>query len=401
MKVVDLSTFWAGAYLTCYLGAFGAEIVKVESIQRPDGFRYSGAWAYEGDRWYERSAMWQATNLNKRDITLDLTSDKGRDLVRRLVRDADVVVENFSPRVIEQFGLDYESLVKLKPDVILVRMPGFGLQGPWRDYVGWALNFEQASGMAAVTGYAEGPPCNLQGPADPIVGVHAGVALLAALEHRRRTGEGQLIEIAQAEVTACVTAEPVIEFSMNGVVRPREGNRRRDCVQGVYPSAVDGAWVAISLRHDADWAQLATAMGRPALLDDARFASADHRQLAHDDFDTVVADWTRTRTAAEIIDALSARRVPAEQVLTPDRMYDMPQLDARGYYEEVEHPVTGPHRYPGWPLRMTPGPSRHHRFAPPTLGQHNEEILQGLGLMGVELEELRARHVIGETALNA
>ena len=401
MKVLDLSTFWAGAYLTCYLGAFGAEIVKVESIQRPDGFRYSGAWADEGDRWYECSAMWQATNLNKRDITLDLTSDDGRDLVRLLVRDADVVVENFSPRVIEQFGLDYESLVKLKPDVILVRMPGFGLQGPWRDYVGWALNFEQASGMSAVTGYGEGPPCNLQGPADPIVGVHAGVALLAALEHRRRTGEGQLIEIAQVEVTACVTAEPVIEFSMNGIVRPREGNRRRGWVQGVYPTAVDGAWVAISVRHDADWAQLATAMGRAELLDDARFASADQRQLAHDDFDTVVADWTRTRTGSEIIDALSARRVPAEQVLTPDRMYDMPQLDARRYYEEIDHPVTGPHRYPGWPMRMTPGPSRHHRFAPPTLGQHNEEILRGLGLTGTELDELRARHVIGETALNA
>ena len=127
-----------------------------------------------------------------------------------------------------------------------MRMPGFGLQGPWRDYVGWALNFEQTSGMSAVTGYADGPPCNLQGPADPIVGVHAGVALLAALEHRRRTGEGQLIEIAQIEVAACVTAEPVIEYSMNGVVRPREGNRSRGYVQGVYPTAADGAWVAIS-----------------------------------------------------------------------------------------------------------------------------------------------------------
>ncbi len=217
IKVLDLTTFWAGAYLTCYLGAFGADIVKVESIQRPDGFRYSGAWPHEGDRWYERSGMWQATNLNKRDVTLDLTTDEGRDLVRRLIRDADVVVENFSPRVIEQFGLDYESLVELNPDVILVRMPGFGLKGPWRDYVGWAFNFEGASGMSAATGYAEGPPCNLQGPADPIVGVHAGVALLAALEHRRRTGEGQLVEIAQFEVTACVTAEPVIEYSMNAL----------------------------------------------------------------------------------------------------------------------------------------------------------------------------------------
>ena len=132
--------------------------------------------------------------------------------------EADVVVENFSPRVIEQFGLDYESLVELNPDVILVRMPGFGLQGPWRDYVGWALNFEQTSGMAAVTGYADGPPCTLQGPADPIVGVHAGVALLAALEHRRRTGEGQLIEIAQIEV--------------GGVPDRRAGHRvldERDC----------------------------------------------------------------------------------------------------------------------------------------------------------------------------
>ena len=290
MKVLDLTTFWAGAYLTCYLGAFGAEIVKVESIQRPDGHRYSGAWAHEGDRWYERSAMWQGTNLNKRDITLDLTSDQGRDLVRRLVRDADVVVENFSPRVIEQFGLDYESLVELKPDVIFVRMPGFGLQGPWRDYVGWALNFEQTSGMAAVTGYADGPPCNLQGPADPIVGVHAGVALLAALEHRRRTGEGQLIEVAQIEVAACVAAEPVIEYSMNAVVRPREGNRSRGHLQGVYPTAADDAWVALCVRDDPtgrSWSRRWAT--RPA------WRSVGGRVWAHDEFDTVVADWTRPK----------------------------------------------------------------------------------------------------------
>ena len=243
IKVLDLSTFWAGAYLTCYLGAFGAEIIKVESIQRPDGHRYSGAWAYEGDRWYERSAVWQGTNLNKRDVTLDLTSDRGRDLVRRLIRDADVVVENFSPRVIEQFGLDSDSLVELKPDVILVRMPGFGLQGPWRDYVGWALNFEQTSGMAAATGYADGPPCTLQGPADPIVGVHAGVALLAALEHRRRTGECQLIEVAQIEVAACVAAEPVIEYSMNASAQPREGNRCRGHVQvSTQPLSTTHGW---------------------------------------------------------------------------------------------------------------------------------------------------------------
>ena len=147
-----------------YLGAFGAEIIKVESIQRPDGFRYSGAWAHEGDRWYERSAMWQAHQPQQARHHTGSHLRCGRDLARRLVRDADVVVENFSPRVIEQFGLDYESLVELKPDVILVRMPGFGLQGPWRDYVGWALNFEQTSGMAAVTGYADGRRAPCRGP---------------------------------------------------------------------------------------------------------------------------------------------------------------------------------------------------------------------------------------------
>ena len=375
VKVLDLSTFWAGAYLTCYLGAFGADVTKVESIQRPDGFRYSGAYAHEGDLWYERSGMWQATNLNKRDITLDLNSDDGRDIARRLVREADVVVENFSPRVVEQFGLDYESLVALNPGVIQVRMPGFGLHGPWRDYVGWAFNFEQTSGMAAVTGYPDGPPCVLQGPADPIVGVHAGVALLAALEHRRRTGEGQLIEIAQIEVAASVVAEPVIEYSMNGVVMPREGNRQRGYLQGVYPTAVDGEWVAISISDDVG--------------------------LEHDAFDEAVAAWTATLSPSEVIDVLDAQGVPAEQVLTADRMYDIAQLDARGYYQGFEHPITGAHRYPGWPFRIRPGPDDHHRSPPPTLGQHNGEVLRGLGLTDAEIDGLRARKVIGERALNA
>jgi crotonobetainyl-CoA:carnitine CoA-transferase CaiB-like acyl-CoA transferase len=373
LKVLDLSTFWAGAYLTCYLGAFGADIVKVESIQRPDGFRYSGAFPFEGDDWYERSGLWQATNLNKKDLTLDLTSSRGLEIVRRLAAQADVVVENFSPRVVEQFGLDYESLVALKPDVIMVRMPGFGLQGPWRDYVGWALNFEQTGGMSAVTGYPDGPPCNPQGPADPVVGVHAGVALLAALEHRRRTGEGRLIEVAQIEVAAAVTAEPVIEYSMNGVVQPREGNRRRGHLQGVYPTNLDDAWVALSLPDDGS--------------------------LDHDAFDELVAAWTRTQPAEAVVETLRAQGIPAEQVMTGERMYEIAQLDARGYYEELAHPVTGSHRYPGWPFRITPGPARHHRGGPPTLGLHNDEILRGLGLSAEELAALRAERVIGERPL--
>jgi crotonobetainyl-CoA:carnitine CoA-transferase CaiB-like acyl-CoA transferase len=401
LKVLDLTTFWAGGYLTCYLGAFGADVVKVESIQRPDGFRYSGAFPHEGEDWYERGALWQATNLNKRDITLDLTTQAGRELARRLAAQADVVVENFSPRVVEQFELDYASLAALRPDVIMVRMPGFGLEGPWRDYVGWALNIEQVSGMSAATGYADGPPCNVQGPADPIVGVHAGVALLAALEHRRRTGEGQLIEVAQIEVAAAVTAEPVIEYSMNGIVRPRDGNRQRGYCQGVYPTDTDDAWVALSVRDDSDWSQLIEAMDRPELVQDDRLATADGRASAHDVFDDVVTAWTATQSPANIVAALQKRGIPIEEVIVPDRMYELSQLDAREYYEDFEHSVTGWHRYPGWPFRITPGPGRHHRLAPPTLGQHNDEILIGLGLSHDELVALRRNRVIGERVLDA
>jgi crotonobetainyl-CoA:carnitine CoA-transferase CaiB-like acyl-CoA transferase len=387
LKVLDLTTFWAGGYLTCYLGAFGADVVKLESIQRPDGFRYSGAQPFEGEDWYERSPLWQATNLNKRDITLDLSSSRGLELARRLAAHADVVVENYSPRVVEQFGLDYDSLVALRPDIIAVRMPGFGLDGPWRDYVGWALNIEQVSGMTAATGYPQGPPCNVQGPADPIVGVHAGVALLAALEHRRRTGEGQLIEVAQIEVGAAVTAEPVIDYSMNGVVRPRQGNRRRGVCQGVYPAAGDDAWVALTVRDATDSSRLAHAMGRPDLPGD------------HDAFDEAVAAWTRNRKPADVVAALRERDIPAEEVTTPEQMYDLPGLDVRGFYEEFDHAVTGRHRYPGWPLRITPGPAAHHRFSAPTLGQHNNEILGGLGLSSDDLDALRRDHVIGERAM--
>jgi len=389
LKVLDLTTFWAGGYLTCYLGAFGADVVKLESVQRPDGFRYSGAQPFEGEDWYERSPLWQATNLNKRDITLDLSSPRGRELARQLAAHADIVVENYSPRVVEQFGLDYDSLVALRPDIIAVRMPGFGLDGPWRDYVGWALNIEQVSGMTAVTGYPDGPPCNVQGPADPIVGVHAGVALLAALEHRRRTGEGQLIEIAQIEVGAAITAEPVIDFSMNGVVRPREGNRRRGVWQGVYPTDSDDTWVALTARDDDERARLADALGVAGLPDD------------HDDFDEAVAAWTRTQPGSKVVAALRERNIPAEVVTTPEHMYELPGLDARGFYEEFDHPVTGSHRYPGWPMRMVPGPTRHHRFAAPTLGQHNDEVLGGLGLSDDDLDVLRRDRVIGERVINS
>jgi crotonobetainyl-CoA:carnitine CoA-transferase CaiB-like acyl-CoA transferase len=179
----------------------------------------------------------------------------------------------------------------------------------------------------------------------------------------------------------------VIDYSMNGVVRPREGNRRRGVRQGVYPTDGDDAWLALTVRDDSDSARLAEAMGRGDLPGD------------HDAFDEAVAAWTRSRNAADVVAALQERNVPAEAVTTAERMYDLPGLDVRGFYQEFGHPVTGRHRYPGWPLRITPGPARHHRFGAPTLGQHNTEILSGLGLSRDDLDALRRDQVIGERAM--
>ena len=187
--------------------------------------------------------------------------------------------------------------------------------------------------------------------------MHAGVALLAALDHRRRTGEGQLIEVAQIEVGAAVTAEPVIEYSMNGVVLPREGNRRRGCRQGVYPTDSDDAWVALSVRDDTDWSQLVRAMARPDLTADD-----------HEAFDEAVAAWTRTQSAANVVAALREHNIPAEEVTRPERMYQLPGLDARGFYEIFEHAGTSHYRYPGWPFRINPGPALITASPRPRLG---------------------------------
>ena len=388
-------TFWAGAYLTCYLGAFGADVVKVESIQRPDGMRYpERAWAHE-----ERLGGMSAAQCGRAPTSTSATSHwisrptrrRGTWSSRLMSAMPTSSVENFSPRVIEQSRhWTTTSLVELKPDVILVRMPGFGLRGPVARLRRLGIQFRADIGDVGRHGLRRGPAVQPAGARRPIVGVHAGVALLAALEHRRRTGEGQLIEIAQIEVAASVAAEPVVEYSMNGVVRPREGNRRRGRLQGVYPTAVDGAWVAISVRDDLDWTRLVEAMSRTDL----------QQGLAHDAFDQAVARWTRTMAPSELVDILSAQDIPAEQVLTADRMYDIAQLDERGFYQTLEHPITGEHRYPGWPFCISPGPVAHHRSAPPTLGQHNEEVLRNLGLSDEVISDLRARRVIGETALN-
>lgn len=398
LRIVDLGTFWAGPYCTAYLGALGADVIKIESTRRPDGFRFSGATPDMGEDWYDRGGIFAGTNLNKRELTLELSTEQGRALLLRLIEDADIVLENFSARVVEQFAIGYEQLREVKPDLIMVRMPGFGLEGPWRDYVGWAMVIEQATGMASVTGPRE-LPMHPGGLADPVIGMHAAVAIQAAIEHRDRTGKGQLIEVAQLETGANLTAELVIEWSARQHALVRDGNRDpRFAPQGVYQCRADSPipeWVAITVRDDEEWRSFASALGRADWRDDTELATTVGRNARHDDLDAGIVEWTRDRSPAEVVEVLRPIGIAVAPALPVPRMYTDPQLIARGFYQELPHAKTGLRRYPGWPMQFS-FTEHHHRTGAPTLGEHNREILGlELGLTDAEIDALERDGVIG------
>lgn len=397
LRVLDLGTFWAGPLFGMYLASHGADVIKVESVQRPDGFRFTQAYPQSDEDYYERSPLYQGTNHGKRNLTLDLRRDEARDLFLRLVADADVVIENFSPRVMENFRLTYDDLRASRQDVIVVRMPGFGLEGPWRDYVGWATVIEQATGMTWVTGHGDGPPLNPGGFVDCAVSMHVGVAVQAALLHRERTGEGQQIEVAQLETGACLTPEQVVAYSMSGEVLGRHGNRDRDVApQGVYPTG-DDSWVALSVRSDQEWRSFVEALGGPAWALSPALAVLEGRRERHDVIDSQIAAWTKTQSAADIVGALRRRQIPVAEALVAGKMYGEPHLEARGFYQALEHPRSGERRYPVWPMRFSYGPDPHYATVAPTLGQHNGEILgEELGLSREDLARLTDASIIGD-----
>lgn len=374
VRVVDFTAFWAGPAATHSLAAFGADVIKVESIQRPDGIRYSGGMRKDVEDWWEYGWVFHAMNTNKRSVTLDLQSDEGLRLVRRLIEKADVVVENFSPRVMEQFGLGARALLDLNPRLVVVRMPAFGLTGPWRDRVGFAPTMEQIAGLAWVTGLPDGPPIAPRGACDPLAGAHAAFATLAALECTDRTGRGQLVEVPMIEAVLNVTAVQTIEYEVFGRVMERRGNRGRgNVLQDVYRCAGDDDWVAVAAHTEAERAVLADVTGGAS-----------------------IEGWLATRDARAAADELTRAGVPAAVVVSPSLVTSNPQLRHRGFFERLDHSSTGQNLYPCPPFARLPGSPRWLRRPPPTLGEHNAEVLTTMcGLTESDLDRLENQGVIG------
>ncbi|MDJ0847762.1 MAG: CoA transferase [Myxococcota bacterium] len=395
VRIVDLSAFWAGPVLVEALAALGADVVKVESIQRPDGMRFAGA--VRNEILWEWAHVFHGANTGKRAITLDLNSEDGRALLRRLVESADALVENFSARVMDHFGLSWETLHEWNPRLVMLRMPAWGLEGPWRDRTGFAANVEQASGLAWITGYTD-MPLIVRGACDPVGGMHAAFGLLMALEERRRAGKGQLVECPLVEPALNMAAEQVIEWTAYGELLERQENRGPVAApQGVYRCLGSDAWVAIAVASDDQWAGLRRAFADPDWTREPTLAHEAGRRAAHDALDAALSAWCASRKPEEIVDALLAAGVPAAHVVNGQELMPHPQLEARRFFQTLEHPVTGATRYPGIPMRFSGFDPRERRTPAPTLGQHNEEVLGGeLGLSEEELERLRSAKVIGK-----
>jgi len=401
VRVLDLTAWWAGPAATHLLACMGAEVVHIESPKRFDGLRSIGAMMIGNyPQWWDASPHFQHANSNKLDFTLDMNDPTGFGLLERLIGCCDVLVENFTPRVLDNFGLTRGRVEQLNPRAIFARMPAFGLSGPWRDRPGFAQTVEQFSGLAWVTGHADDQPRIPRGPCDPVAGVHAAIAVLVALWGRDRTGRGHLVESALADGALNLAAEQVVEWTAYQRLMERDGNRSPLAApQGLYPCAdgetpTDG-WLAISIASDAQWRALCGALGDPAWTADDALSTRHGRRAAHDMIDDHLRTWTRTRGRAELGAELRAVGIPASEVADPSRLLQTnPQLQSRGYFEAPEHPVVGAMPLPSLPFRYA---SIDHwlRTPAPTLGQHNHYVAREiLGLGSDEIADLESRGVI-------
>lgn len=396
VRVFDLTGYWAGPFAAQFLGWLGADVIKVESVQRPDGTRLGTAYATAGDRPWEMAPLFHGANTGKRAVTLDLGRPAGQQLARQLLTRCDVLVENYSPRVVDRFGILDEQTFADNPGLIALRLPAWGLTGPWRDRPGFAQNMEQATGLAWSTGYIDDEPVVPRGPCDPIGGLHAVFAVLAALWERGRSdgsARGQLIEAPLFDSAVNVAAEQVIDAAQGRPIPGRTGNRGPlGAPQGIYRCGNGSGWVALSIENDAQWVAACEvlAVAGSVAPDDAE------RRARADDLDWAVQTACENFERDELVEQLQAAGVPAAAVVAAEDVLDNPQLAARDYFEAVEHPVAGPIRVPGPGVRWQRRSGPMHARPAPLLGQHNEDVLGGLlGLSPERLAELSAEAIIG------
>lgn len=396
LRVLDFTNAIAGPIATAALADLGAEVIKVEAPGARPRRAAGVAPLQEGaaDRPWDRILLYSEVNHGKRAVSLDVARPAGRDLFLRLVATADVVVENFSPRVLENLGLGYDALTAAREDIILVSMPAFGRSGPYRDRGSYGPGVDAMSGLSHLTGYPDGPPMK---PGnffcDQNAGIHAAFATLCAVRHRFLTGEGQHVELAMIEGEFQLLADAYMDFAMNGRERMRAANAHpRFAPHDVFPCAGEDAWVAIAAMDDEHWRALLRVVGAPGLAAVARRSP---------EVEAAIASWTRGRTPHAAMHALQAAGVPAGAVLDAGQILVDPHVRARDGYEYVDWPHVGPTPYPRVAFRLARTPVPVSGPAP-AFAQDNAAIFGGeLGLAPGELAALEAEGVIASEPTGA
>ena len=397
IKVVEFAAFAAGPVVGKHLADQGATVVHIESHARPDGFRTHYPPYKDNIHGLNRSGLFALCNNDKLDITLNLKkAPKATDLAKRIAAWSDVVIENFSPGTMKRLGLDYETLTRIKPDLIMLSSSNLGQSGPHAHHPGFGSQLSSLAGFTHLIGYPEGSPQMLYGPyIDYIAVAYGAVAILAALDHRQRTGKGQHIDLAQYEAGLQYLGPILLDYKANGKVAIRDANRNPDAApHGAYPCMGEDSWCVISVFSEAEWRSLCGAMGDPVWTKQARFATHKRRKEHEDELDRKLGEWTLRFTSREIVERLQGAGVRAAVVNEMSDLYSDPQLAHRGQWVALEHPEIGNMHYqrPPFILSKTPsGPTKPD----PLLGEHNSTFYRDLlGLLEEEYKELVAEGVI-------
>jgi crotonobetainyl-CoA:carnitine CoA-transferase CaiB-like acyl-CoA transferase len=398
LRVVELTAGMAGPWIGRFMAWAGAEVIKIESRARPDVTRqYVPPWAPERGIEPQLSPWLTDWNAGKRFVALDLTRPAAVALARRLVATAEVVVENFTPGVLEKLGLGWDALVQVKPDLVMLSTSGFGDSGPHRGYVSWGPNIEAAAGLTKLSGFPS-RECTMTHYAypDSLSGLHGLFAVMCALDHRRRTGEGQYVNLAQLEATIAVIGETMMAGVASGEDPPRRGNRIQDAApHGCYRCRGDDRWCAIAVFTDAEWQSLCRAAEHPEWAADPRFTDLARRRANEDALDRLLESWTAERDAYEIMGTLQSAGVAAGVVqTTADRFRRDPQLAARGFFETIAHLAKGEVVADGIPLGLCATPGRTGLAGAP-IGHDNDYVFgELLGLAPAEIRRLIAEGAI-------
>lgn len=390
VRIVELGAYAAGPCIGKYLANFGAQVVHVESAQHPDGFRLQYPPYKDAKVGLNRSGCFAFFNDSKHGVTLNLKHPKGVELGYRLMEWADIIIENMRPGVVARLGFDYETLCRRNPGLIMLSTSNLGQTGPHATHPGFGSQLSSLAGFSHLIGEPDGPPHMLYGPyIDFIAVAYGGAAVLAALDHRRRTGQGAYIDLSQYECGLQFIASALLDYTTNGAAAGRIGNRDPDAApHGCYPCR-DNDWCVISCWDDEEWQRLCRAANQTAWLADTRFQTAANRKAQEGALNEMIAAWTSDQNAGQLMHCLQSQGVHAAKVNTMRDLFDDPQIAARQVWQAHDHPEIGRHHYRmvSYQLSSSPGSVRS---AAPCLGEHNEQtFLDWLGMPEQEYREFQ------------